>query len=217
MLLGKELDLSDKQLQIWFTHRRYKDRRDGIDDEKLSFYAKNKTETLVTTSHVSTDECRSSKKAENFQTTVEGNDDSELDGYPARVLAEERDDEELIAEHEHTNGMDIPSNGGYVGAEQIKPVPNKKSAPRLPKDPDRPPRRPGPKPKFNTLAAAERAAAERAAAERAAVTAVESQLCGPVRADGPPLGFEFDPLPPRAFQELPTTEGSFIHLKDRRV
>lgn len=195
-LLGKELDLSDKQLQIWFTHRRYKDRRDGIDDEKLSFYTKNKTEALVPTSLVPNEECRSSKKVEIVQTTTEGDDNSEPDGYPARVLAEERDDEELIAEHEHLFGMDICRNGGYGDVEKIKPVPHRKSASRLPKDPDRPLQRPGPKPKFNAMAAA----------ERAAVTAVESQLCGPLRADGPPLGFEFDPLPPHAFEDLAMTE-----------
>lgn len=201
-LLGKELNLSDKQLQIWFTHRRYKDRRDGIDDEKLSFYAKNKPESLVPTCHVPTEECRSYKKAEIVLTMIEEDDDSERDGYPARVLAEERDDEELIAEHDHTNGMAVP-----VEVEKTKLVPKRKSASRLPKDLDRPPRRPGPKPKFNVMAAS----------ERAAIIAVESQLCGPLREDGPPLGFEFDPLPPRAFQELPMTEGDFIHLENRTI
>ncbi|XP_024384482.1 homeobox-DDT domain protein RLT1 [Physcomitrium patens] len=188
-LLGRELDLSDKQLQIWFTHRRYKDRRDGIDDEKLTFYAKNKTQD-----HMSTQECRSSKKEEIDQHMIE--EDSEPDGYPARVLAEERDDDELIAEHEHTNGMDAANNGGYGELEKVKPGPKRRGGPRVPKDPNRPPRRPGPKPKFNAMAAA----------ERQAIIAVESQLCGPLREDGPPLGFEFDPLPPRAFTELPITE-----------
>lgn len=197
-LLGKELDLSDKQLQIWFTHRRFKDRRDGIHDEKLTFYSKNKTDH----SQKPTEEGRSSKKHEIVSNTVEDDDDSEPDGYPARVLAEERDDVELIAEHKHTNGMDAPSNGGYGELERTKPGPKRKSGPRLPKDPNRPPQRPGPKPKFNAMAAA----------ERAAITAVESQLCGPLRDDGPPLGFEFDPLPPRAFTELPITEGDSILL-----
>lgn len=193
--LGRELGLSDKQLQIWFTHRRYKDRRDGIDDEKLTFYAKNKTPV-----DASTLECRSSKKAE-IETQVMDEDDdddndSEPDGYPARVLAEEQDDDELIAEREHTNGMDGSNNGGYGGLERMKPGPKRKNGPRLPKDPNRIPRRPGPKPKINAMAAA----------ERAAIAAVESQLSGPLRDDGPPLGFDFDPLPPRAFTELPMTE-----------
>ena len=198
-LLGKELDLSDKQLQIWFTHRRFKDRRDGIHDEKLTFYAKNKTAHA----HPPAEEFRPAKKQEVVpNTTVEEEDDSEPDGYPARVLAEERDDDELIAEHKHTNGMDVPTNGGYGEIEKMKPGPKRKSGPRLLKDPNRPPQRPGPKPKFNAMAAA----------ERAAIAAVESQLCGPLREDGPPLGFEFDPLPPRAFTELPITEGEFILL-----
>lgn len=185
--LVRDLDLSDKQLQIWFTHRRYKDRRDGIDDEKLTFYAKNKTQD-----HMLNQEC--SSKKEEAQRVVE--EESEPDGYLAQVLAEERDDDELIAENEYTNGMDVASNGGYRDSEKIMPGPKRRGGPRIPKDPNRPPRRPGPKPKFNAMAAA----------ERAAIMAVESQLCGPLREDGPPLGFEFDPLPPRAFTELPMTE-----------
>jgi hypothetical protein len=197
--LGKELDLSDKQLQIWFTHRRYKDRRDGIDDEKLTFYAKDRIDSHVPNSHMLTEECRSSQKVEGVPTPMEVNDDSEPSGYPALVLAEERDDEELIAEHEYTNRMVGPCNGSYAEVGKIKASPNRKSAPRLPKDPTKPPRRPGPKPKFNAIAAA----------ERVAVSAVESQLCGPLREDGPPLGFEFDPLPPRAFQEFLILEAPF--------
>ena len=33
----------------------------------------------------------------------------------------------------------------------------------------------------------------------AAIAAVEAQLGEPLREDGPPLGLEFDPLPPGAF------------------
>jgi len=102
----------------------------------------------------------------------------------------------LIAEREYLNGMDIRRNGDYGEIGKIKPIPHRKSVSRLSKGPDRPPRRPGPKPEFNAMAAA----------EKAAVTAVESQLCEPLRADGPPLGFEFDPLPPHAFEELAMTE-----------
>jgi len=149
-----------------------------------------------------TEECRSSQKVEGVPTPMEVNDDSEPSGYPALVLAEERDDEELIAEHEYTNRMVGPCNDSYAEVGKIKASPNRKSAPRLPKDPTKPPRRPGPKPKFNAIAAA----------ERAAVSAVESQLCGPLREDGPPLGFEFDPLPPRAFQEFLILEGDVIQL-----
>jgi hypothetical protein len=38
-----------------------------------------------------------------------------------------------------------------------------------------------------------------AKAEAAAIAAVEAQLGEPLREDGPPLGVEFDPLPPGAF------------------
>lgn len=38
-----------------------------------------------------------------------------------------------------------------------------------------------------------------AKAEATAIAAVEAQLGEPLREDGPPLGVEFDPLPPGAF------------------
>jgi len=47
-----------------------------------------------------------------------------------------------------------------------------------------------------------------AKAEAAAIAAVEAQLGEPLREDGPPLGVEFDPLPPGAF----STNGSLMQL-----
>ena len=41
-----------------------------------------------------------------------------------------------------------------------------------------------------------------AKAEAAAIAAVEAQLGEPLREDGPPLGVEFDPLPPGAFSTI---------------
>lgn len=41
-----------------------------------------------------------------------------------------------------------------------------------------------------------------AKAEAAAIAAVEAQLGEPLREDGPPLGVEFDPLPPGAFTSM---------------
>lgn len=192
IVLSRELGLSEKQLQIWFTHRRHKDRRDGIEDDKLTFYSKRSKVDIAN------DEPWSGKKGEIDLNSREDEDDSE-DGYPARVLAEERDDEALILEHMNGGAVEV-HNGGHQEPVKNKPGPKRKpgpKGPRVPRDPSKPPRKPGPKPKINA----------QAAAERAAILAVESQLCGPLQEDGPPLGFEFDPLPPGAFQEHLTSEG----------
>lgn len=187
--LSNELGLSEKQLQIWFTHRRHKDRRDGIEDCKLTLYAsRNKGD-------MPNEEPQSARKGE-IDLNSREEDDSE-DGYPAAVLAEERDDEVLIAEQ--MNGLNA-QNGGYKEndkeKEKPKPAAKKKAAP---KDPSKPPKKPGPKPKQKVNALA--------AAELEAIQDVERQLCGPMREDGPPLAFEFDPLPPGALHELTSTPG----------
>jgi hypothetical protein len=199
IVLSRELGLSEKQLQIWFTHRRYKDRRDGIEDDKLTFYAKRSKVDIAN------DEPWSGKKGEIDLNSREDDDDSE-DGYPARVLAEERDDEALILEHMNGGAVEV-HNGGHQEPVKNKPGPKRKpgpKGPRVPRDPSKPPRKPGPKPKINA----------QAAAERAAILAVESQLCGPLQEDRPPLGFEFDPLPPGAFQEHLTSEGIVCALTE---
>ena len=186
--LSRELDFSEKQLQIWFTHRRYKDRRDGIDDEELISKTRGSKHD-----HILIEDLRSSKKREIDLNSREG-EDSE-DGHPARVLAEEHCDEEFMGDN--PNGLDI--SGGDEELSKVKPIPilRRRPGPRAPRDPSMPPRKPGPKPKMDN----------QAAAERVSILAIERQLGGSLRDDGPPWGFEFDPLPPDAFQQPAWTEG----------
>lgn len=189
-MLSQELNLSEKQLQIWFTHRRYKDRRDGIDEEKLMGNSRRSNYDSQA------EEPGSAKKGGIIDLNSREDDESE-DGYPARGLPEELFDEDLTADHR--NGLDV---GDGVHEEFVKPrpkpAPRRRNEPRIPRDPMIPPRKPGPKPKVNA----------QVQAEQAAILAVENQLGGPLRYDGPPLGFEFDPLPPFAFQQLAMTEGN---------
>ena len=70
-------------------------------------------------------------------------------------------------------------------------------------------KKPGPKEGAFPGKRRSQALAVRAAeAERAAIMAVEAQLGEPLREDGPPLGLEFDPLPPGAF----STNGTSLTL-----
>lgn len=184
-VLSRELNLSEKQLQIWFTHRRYKDRRDGIDDEKLMANSRrSKLEAQY-------EQPGSSKKGETIDLNSREDDDSE-DGYPAQVLAEEHYDEDLIADNR--NGLD-KIYGGYEEVVKPKPKPSpRRSRSRIVRDLCMPSR------KLRVNAQAQ--------SELATIVGVENQLGGPLRNDGPPLGFEFDPLPPDAFQQLAMTEGN---------
>lgn len=186
--LSRELNLSEKQLQIWFTHRRYKDRRDGVDDEKLMGNSRR-------SKYDSNAEKQGPfKKGDIVDLNSREGNDSE-DGYPARVLAEEHYDDYLIADHR--NNLDV-GDGGHEEVVKTKPksAPRRRTGSRISRDPSMCALKSGPRPNMIT----------QAQAEQVVILAVEGQLGGRLRNDGPPLGFEFDPLPPFAFQRLTMTE-----------
>ncbi|CAM6042237.1 unnamed protein product [Sphagnum compactum] len=186
--LSKKIGLSEKQLQVWFKHRRHKDRRDGIDDDKLTLYASRHK------ADADSEELPSTKRGEIDLNSRE--DDKSEDGYPAAVLAEEQDDDVLIVKK--MNGIDV-NEGDFEEFEKPKATTKKKSASGLKEQPRKPPRKPA-SPKSTVISKVD-------ALELAAVKAVESQLNGPLREDGPPLGFEFDSPPPGAFEEFMSIEG----------
>jgi hypothetical protein len=187
--LSKKIGLSEKQLQVWFKHRRHKDRRDGIDDDKLTLYASRHK------ADADSEELPSTKRGEIDLNSRE--DDKSEDGYPAAVLAEEQDDDVLIVKK--MNGIDV-NEGDFEEFEKPKATTKKKIASGLKEQPRKPPRKPA-SPKSKVISNVD-------SLELAAVKAVESQLNGPLREDGPPLGFEFDSPPPGAFEEFMSTEGN---------
>ncbi len=187
--LGKKTGLSAKQLQVWFTHRRHKDRREGIDFDQLTQPANcNKVD-------IDRDGLPSTKRGEIDLNSRE--DNKSEDGYPAAVLAEEQDDDVLMANE--VNGTNV-GDSDYEEIEKPKATTKRKSVPSS-KEPRKPPcKSSSPKSKLTSKAET---------VELAAVRAVESQLNGPMREDGPPLGFEFDSPPPGAF-EFMSTEGKWF-------
>ncbi|CAK9264514.1 unnamed protein product [Sphagnum jensenii] len=188
--LSKKIGLSEKQLRVWFTHRRHKDRRDGIDDDKLTLHGNRiKADT-------DSDELPSTKRGEIDLNSRE--DDRSEDGYPAAVLAEEQDDDVLIVKK--MNGVNV-DDSSYEEIEKPKATTKRKSASSL-KESKKPPRNPS-SPKSKPISKPE-------SFELAAIRAVESQLNGPLREDGPPLGFEFDSPPPGAFEELTSAEVPYV-------
>jgi hypothetical protein len=187
--LSKKTGLSAKQLQVWFSHRRHKDKREGIDFDQLTQPANcNKVD-------IDRDGLPSTKRGEIDLNSREDNK-SEV-GYPAAVLAEEQDDDVLMAKE--VNGTNV-GDSDYEEIEKPKATTKRKSVPSS-KEPRKPPyKSSSPKSKLTSKAET---------VELAAVRAVESQLNGPMREDGPPLGFEFDSPPSGAF-EFMSTKGKWF-------
>lgn len=129
--LATRLNLSEKQLRMWFNHRRLKDRK-GKEEESLNVNVTINADTSV-----------ARKKPKHT-----------ISEYPGAVPIS----------NPSATVIQYAEEGGFSGKRRNQAV-----------------------------------ASEMAKAEAAAIAAVEAQLGEPLREDGPPLGFEFDPLPPGAF------------------
>lgn len=189
--LSLQLGLSEKQMQIWFTHRRHKDRKDGVEDVKLTFYAMRHKGGEA---HLDFMEGLNSGKVPGG--SLGGSDNSggrqpsysggEVNTGQQRMLVDSR---RVDSESEnsglgqsddcHTNGFSKPSlkrastlnrkDGIYKRPMTVPPSRAKVQAKDL---------------------------------EVAVISAVEAQLGESLRVDGPTLGMEFDSLPPGAWEHL---------------
>jgi len=205
--LTKELGLSEKQLQVWFTHRRRKDRRDGIDVDQLMPHGNNHCN-----SERQGDDDDEPELLQEMQLHLNSREEDGSclkDRYPISVVEDDDDDDDVII-IESINGMDR-SNAKLEKIQKPKPaIARKEIAPQLKQAGEKqlPFWRSNLEPEVNITNSA------KAAHELAAIAAVEMQLRGPMQDDGPPLGFEFDSLPPDAFQEFTGRQGG-IYSADR--
>jgi hypothetical protein len=198
--LTKELGLSEKQLQVWFTHRRRKDRRDGIDVDQLMPHGNNHCN-----SERQGDDDDEPELLQEMQLHLNSREEDGSclkDRYPISVVEDDDDDDDVII-IESINGTDR-SNAKLEKIQKPKPaIARKEIAPQLKQAGEKqlPFWRSNLEPEVNITNSA------KAAHELAAIAAVEMQLRGPMQDDGPPLGFEFDSLPPDAFQEFTGRQG----------
>lgn len=132
--LASQLDLSEKQLRMWFNHRRLKDRK-GKEEDSLHVHVNTNADTNV---------ARKKPRTEKHNILQ----------YPGAVPVL----------NPSATGIHYAEEGGFSGKRRNQPLLSKV-----------------------------------AKLEAAAIAAVEAQLGEPLREDGPPLGLEFDPLPPGAF------------------
>lgn len=226
--LSTQLNLSDKQLQMWFCHRRLKDRK-GKDEDSTNVNA-----NVNANANVARKKPRTEKQ--------------NMTQYPGAVLASEpggaavlpRD--QFAEEYQYENSerftpevrrccTSVPdiarvkmlltlrlsvfrtlsiliSSHSWIAFEALKGlqslITNLPKIVELQQELKPRSRKSGPRDgSFPGKRRNQALSARVAKAEAAAIAAVEAQLGEPLREVGPPLGLEFDPLPPGAF----TTHG----------
>ncbi|CAA0805852.1 Homeodomain-like superfamily protein [Striga hermonthica] len=172
--LAGQICLTEKQVSEWFCHRRLKDKR------------------LANLQ----DSCGSTKQVENRKLDIR-EFESERSTLEEYKLAQEQDNGRCFGTNYH---MDDASSGSSSSLRNManngkgSPFDMARSRQRVPKFPsdmtglNNP--RLGPAGYLKV----------KARVENAAITAVKMQLGKHCREDGPPLGVEFDPLPPGAFE-----------------
>lgn len=170
--LSTQLNLSDKQLQMWFCHRRLKDRK-GKDEDSTNVNA-----NVNANANVARKKPRTEKQ--------------NMTQYPGAVLASEPGGAAVLPRDQFAEEYQYENSERFTPEQELKPR-SRKSGPRDGSFPG----------KRRNQALSARVAK----AEAAAIAAVEAQLGEPLREVGPPLGLEFDPLPPGAFtthvEEMP--------------
>ncbi|KAL2650700.1 hypothetical protein R1flu_018828 [Riccia fluitans] len=185
--LSSQLNLSDKQLQMWFCHRRLKDRR-GKDEETPGSAGRKKMKTTDKAPVGGGGSAGGGPKA----------------GYSGAVLEPEMANASTMGRNGYAEEFEFEEEehgvsmmrGSASTQGQHRKVAVQGSEPSA---------------RRRNQVMPGRVLDSRNSAESAAISAVEAQLGEPLREDGPALGVEFDPLPPGAF-EAPTE-----HKLEQRV
>ncbi|KAL2650318.1 hypothetical protein R1flu_018446 [Riccia fluitans] len=200
--LSAQLGLSEKQLQVWFTHRRHKDRKDGVEDVKLTFYAMRHKGGEAHLDFM--EELNHGKRPGG---AFAGREDMSLPsgGYqpqasPHRKISnghyttDRRMEENGRTDSDNSDGSEIEEAEELDNKLFLPPAKRSSSATRKDHGNYKRPQcfLPPAKPSALDL-------------ELAAIAAVEAKV-GHIRVDGPLLGLEFDLLPPDAGSSIRTEQ-----------
>ncbi|KAL3702159.1 hypothetical protein R1sor_020181 [Riccia sorocarpa] len=212
--LSAQLGLSEKQMQVWFTHRRHKDRKDGVDDVKLTFYAMRHKGGEAHLDYM--EELNNGKRAgrafiprEDMSAPSGGYRPQSFPGgkiINGHYTTDRRMEEVERTDSDDSEGSEIeeaqePSYNAY-----LPPAKRSCSVTRKDQGVYKRPQAvvPHGKPSARDL-------------ELTAIAAVEAKLGGRIRADGPLLGLEFDLLPPDAGSSIRTEQVLKDELVDSKI
>lgn len=199
MQLAESIGLTEKQVSGWFCHRRLKDKK-LINGESQATVRQDRSSGVI-------QDRGSGHRQDSCGSTKQG-DDKNLDTREVesgRLTSKELSAADLTYEHDshyagNYNRTNDDSSGSSSSLRNIPPnhqngVPSDVATsryliPKFPTDIKGVKTRPGPS-GFLKL---------KGRLENPAISAVKRQLGKHYREDGPPLGVEFDPLPPGAFE-----------------
>lgn len=212
--LSEELGLTEKQVQGWFCHRRLKDKR--LMKEEASNNGKQDPHNGImqdSVNGVKQDSSGSGKKSDHQRHSrckeVESQRFANAMDYPAAVLASELRDHDLFkVNHDNEDTFagsssasqdrsSLQSGNPYEAEARRRPFQNGKHYEFEGK-------------RKNRSSYMDPYSEEDG--EHEAITAVREQLGDEYREDGPPLGVEFHPLPPGAFDDStePPYQGNIV-------
>lgn len=191
-------------MQIWFTHRRHKDRKDGVEDVKLTFYAMRHKGGEAHLDFM--EELNSGKRPGG---SLLGTEDTRNSGgrQPSHSGGEVSTEQQHMMLMDSRRADSESENSGLGQADDFTANGFKHSLKRasLPIRKDGVYKRPMTVPTSKAKVGAKDL-------EVAVISAVEAQLGESLRVDGPQLGMEFDSLPPGAWTHLSQSGGTSLLL-----
>ncbi|CAA2989852.1 homeobox-DDT domain RLT1-like isoform X1 [Olea europaea subsp. europaea] len=196
--LAESLGLSEKQISGWFCHRRLKDKR-LLNEEPSAIGRQDRSSGIIQDggSGFKQDSLGSTKLGEDRNFDTKEVESERLAGQ--EFSAADLTYEPVNHYTSNYNRINDPSSGGSSSLRNMSSHHNgdffdvassKYLTPKFPMDTKDVKVRPGPSGYLKV----------KGRAENAAIIAVKKQLGSHYRVDGPPLGIEFDPLPPGAFE-----------------
>lgn len=198
--VAESIGLSEKQVSGWFCHRRLKDKNKSPNDEIQTHGKQDRSSGVIQDrgSGLRQDSCGSTKQGDNKHFEPK---EVESRRFPAGGLFPT----EVPFDHvsQHNNNMDVDDDTSSGSSSPIKDKFRPQNVDRLGtltstypthSDVKSVKGRTGPSGFLKV----------KGQVENAAITAVKRQLGRHYREDGPPLGIEFEELPPGAFENLVT-------------
>ncbi|CAA0822980.1 Homeodomain-like superfamily protein [Striga hermonthica] len=194
--VAESIGLTEKQVSGWFCHRRLKDKKVINEEKHATGVRQDRSSGVIQDrgSGLRQDSCGSTKQGDDLNLDMR-----EVESE--RLTAKEFSNADLTYEHgsHHAgnyNRVDRLSSGSSSSMSNhqdrvpLDAVTSRYQVPKFHTGAEHEKARPGPAGYLKV----------KGRAENGAITAVKRQLGKHYREDGPPLGVEFDPLPPGAFE-----------------
>ncbi|KAG9142702.1 hypothetical protein Leryth_005464 [Lithospermum erythrorhizon] len=200
--LAEKIGLSEKQVSSWFCHRRLKDKR-LLNGEIHANGRQDRSSGVVQ------DSCGSTKQGENKTQDPIEVQSSRFNGQPLSVadltlVHGNRRAGNYSQRDDRSSGSSSSPHNLYSKVDHVRTTASKASAQNVASYVNVEKPRSGPSGYLKV----------KVRVENPAVTAIKMQLGAHYREDGPPLGVNFDPLPPGAFEPSGQQPGNTLNSSE---